>query len=106
MLFDERFLPDFLEAFTRDALLLAEACLAEAFLVEARLTLLAAARFLGEEDLVVVVEVLLPLFLAPLVLAVFLAAREVVDFFEAERRLPDFLADDPFRAFVVGISPP
>jgi hypothetical protein len=67
---------------------------AEAFVVEARLLLLVAARFLVEATVAVLPDVFLVLFLTP---------REVADFFEADRPLLDFRAADPFRAFVVGI---
>lgn len=85
----ERFFADFLEAFLLEALLLVEA-----FVVEARLLPLAPARFLLEVALVFLFEAFLVLFLAP---------REVVDFFEADRPLLDFFAADLLRAFVVGI---
>jgi hypothetical protein len=89
MSLDERFFPDFLVAF-----LLAIRLLVETFVVEARLVPLAPARFLVEAALVFLLEVFLVLFLAP---------REAVDFFEADRFLLDFLAADLLRAFVVGI---
>lgn len=98
MPFDVRFLPDFLVAFLLEALLLVEAFvearLIAAFAVEARLLPLAPARFLVEAALVFLLADFLVLFLVP---------RLLVDFFEADRPLLDFLADDALRAFVVGI---
>ena len=91
---DDRLFPDFFVAFVLEALLLVGAFEAELRLVEARLEPFAAARFFVEAAPVFLVEVFLVLFLAP---------REVVDFFEADRPLLDFFAVDPLRAFVVGI---
>ncbi|MDQ3668142.1 MAG: hypothetical protein M3410_16530 [Acidobacteriota bacterium] len=64
-------------------------------MVEVRLLALVTARFLVDAALVF----LLDTFLVP-----FLAAREVVDFFEADRPLLDVFAADLFRALVVCIS--
>ncbi len=63
-------------------------------MVEARLVLLAPARFLVEATLVFLLAAFLVLFLAP---------REVRGFLEVDRPLLDFLATAPLRAFVVGI---
>ena len=93
MRFGERFFPDFLVAFLV-AFLLEALLLVEAFVVEARLLPFAPARFLVAAALV---------FLLADFLVLFLAAREVVDFFAADRPLLDFLAADLLRAFVVGI---
>jgi hypothetical protein len=91
---DERFFTDFLEAFLLETLPLVEAFRLEAFEVETRLLPLAPARFLMEGALT---------FRLDDFLAVFLALREVVVFFEADRPLLDFLAADPLRALVVGM---
>jgi hypothetical protein len=85
---DALLFPAFLVPFLLGALRLVEA-----FFVEARLVLLAAARFLVEA----LVVFLLAAFLVP-----FLAPREAVDFF-ADRLLLAFLAVDLLRAFVVGM---
>lgn len=85
----ERFFPDFLVAFLLEALLLAEP-----LVVEARLPPLAPARFLVEAALAFLLEAFLVLFLAP---------REVEDFFFADLTLLDFFAALPLRALVVAI---
>lgn len=86
-------------AFLLEALLLVEALVVAAFeaelrLVEARLVPLAPARFLVEAT---------PVFLLAAFLVLFLAPREAVDFFEADRLLLFFFAVDLLRPFVVGI---
>ena len=95
---DVRFFPDFLVVFLPEALLLVEAFvearLVAALVVEARLLLLAPARFLVEAALV---------FLPADFLALFLVPRALVGFFEADRPLLDFFVADLLRAFVVGI---
>jgi len=91
---DVRFFPAFLLAFLLEALLLVEALGLEAFVVEARLLPFAPARFLVAAALIFRLAVFLVLFLAP---------REVLDFFEADRPLLVFLAADLLPAFLVGI---